>query len=120
MQLYSEAPETLAWIHVKPTILVCWWATLFSTIIILLRVAGRMIRSETLFTEDKMAFFCLIPMYARMGLVHVVLLYGTNNNDFSRADLTHDEIRRRAIGSGLVLASRVFYSATYVSAAITA
>lgn len=112
MTLYSEAPETLAWVHVKPTILVCWWATLFSSLIILLRVVGRMIRSEMLFTEDKMAFFCLIPMYVRMGLVHVILLYGTNNNDFSRTDLTQDEIRKRTIGSGLVLASRIFYSAT--------
>lgn len=112
MTLYSEPPELLSWAQVKPTLLVCWWATLFSTIIVLLRVAGRMIRSEMLFTEDKMAFFCLVPMYARMGLVHVVLLYGTNNADFSRTNLSPEEIRRRAVGSGLVLASRIFYSAT--------
>lgn len=112
MALYSSAPEPLAWAQVKPTILVCWWATLFSTLIILLRVAGRMIRSERLFSEDRMAFFCLIPLYMRMGLVHVVLVYGTNNNDFSQTTLTDDEIRRRTIGSGLVLASRICYSAT--------
>lgn len=116
MTLYSEPPELHPWAHVKPTLLVCWWATLFSTIIVLLRVSGRMIRSERLFAEDKMAFFCLIPMYVRMGLVHVILLYGTNNDDFSRTNLTPEEIRRRTIGSGLVLASRIFYSATYVSA----
>ncbi|ROW09376.1 hypothetical protein VMCG_02560 [Cytospora schulzeri] len=112
MTLYSEAPELVSWPYVKPTLLVCWWATLFCTVIILLRVAGRFVRSETLFTEDKMAFYSLIPMYARMGCVHVILVYGTNNTDFSNVTLTAEELRRRTIGSGLVLASRIFYSAT--------
>ncbi|KUI69104.1 hypothetical protein VM1G_04503 [Cytospora mali] len=112
MTLYSEAPELVSWPYVKPTLLVCWWATLFCTVIILLRVAGRFIRSEMLFSEDKMAFYALLPMYARMGCVHIVLTYGTNNTDFSNISLTADEIRRRTIGSGLVLASRIFYSAT--------
>lgn len=112
MTLYSEAPEHMHWSHIKPTILVCWWATLFSSIIILARVAGRFIRSEMLFTEDKMALLCLIPMYIRMGLVHVILLFGTNNVDLSGRVPSAEELRRRAIGSGLVLASRIFYSAT--------
>lgn len=112
MTLYSEAPEQLQWIHIKPTILVCWWATLFSSIIILARVAGRFIRSEMLFTEDKTALLCLIPLYTRMALVHVILVFGTNNSDFSGITPSPKEIRRRAIGSGLVLASRIFYSAT--------
>lgn len=112
MGLYSDAPDQLPWIDVKPTILVCWWATLFSTIIILVRVAGRFVRTERLFTEDKMAFFCLIPLYARMGLVHIILLYGTNNVQVSPMTLTPEELRRRRIGSGLVLASRIFYAAT--------
>lgn len=112
MTIYSAAPEHMQWIHIKPTILVCWWATLFSGIIILARVAGRFIRSERLFTEDKAALLCLIPLYARMGLVHVILVFGTNNSDFSGRALSAEEVRRRAIGSGLVLASRIFYSAT--------
>lgn len=112
MSLYSPAPEDLPWAYVKPTVLVCWWATLFSTIIILLRVAGRFIRSEMLFAEDKMAFLCLFPMYARMGCVHVILVYGTNNIDFTGRDLGKAELQRRAVASGLVLASRIFYSAT--------
>lgn len=112
MTLYSEAPELVSWPYVKPTLLVCWWATLFCTVVILLRVAGRFVRSEMLFPEDKMAFYSLLPMYARMGCVHVVLVYGTNNTDFSDVTLTAEEIRRRTIGSGLVLASRIFYSAT--------
>lgn len=112
MTIYSEAPQLVPWPYVKPTLLVCWWATLFCTVIILLRVAGRFIRSEMLFPEDKMAFYALLPMYARMGCVHVILIYGTNNTEFSNITLTPDEIRKRTIGSGLVLASRIFHSAT--------
>lgn len=112
MTIYSQAPEPLPWPYIKPTLLVCWWATLFCTVIILLRVAGRFIRSEMLFSEDRTAFYTLLPMYARMGCVHIILTYGTNNDNFSGLTLTADEIRRRTIGSGLVLASRFFYSAT--------
>ncbi|KAI0161614.1 hypothetical protein GGR52DRAFT_130901 [Hypoxylon sp. FL1284] len=94
----------------KPTLLVCWWITLFCTTIILLRVVGRFIRSEKLFREDKMAALSIIPLYLRMGCVHVILVYGTNNAHFT--ELTDEEIRMKSVASGLVLASRVLYAAT--------
>lgn len=50
----------------------------------------------------------LIPLLARMGLVHVILMYGTNNVD--GANLTPYEIYLRQIGSKLVLASRINYA----------
>jgi hypothetical protein len=62
--------------------------------------------------EDRLAFACLIPLFGRMALVHAVLLYGTNNT--TTAGLTEEDIRRRVIGSKLVLASRIFYAATCV------
>jgi hypothetical protein len=58
-----------------------------------------------------LAFACLIPLFCRMAVVHIILLYGTNNALIT--DQTADEIRRRAIGSKLVLVSRIFYAATY-------
>lgn len=45
-----------------------------------------------------------------MALVHVILLYGTNNA--ITTGLTAEQIYHRSIGSRLVLASRVFYAAT--------
>lgn len=60
-----------------------------------------------------MAAMAIIPLYLRMGCVHVILIYGTNNAHFT--ELTDEEIRMRSIASGLVLASRVLYAATYVS-----
>lgn len=63
-----------------------------------------------MFREDWLAFACMIPLFARMALVHVVILYGTNNTQTQ--GLSEDAIRRRVLGSKLVLASRIFYAAT--------
>lgn len=50
----------------------------------------------------------LIPLLARMGLVHVVLIWGTNNT--TSQGLTPLEIQHREIGSRLVLVSRIMYA----------
>ena len=56
----------------------------------------------------------IVPLLARMGFVHVVLLYGTNNVDL--AGLTDPvKIHHREIGSRLVLGARIFYALLYVS-----
>lgn len=50
----------------------------------------------------------LIPLLARMGLVHLVLLWGTNNT--TSESMTARDIRYREIGSRLVLVSRIMYA----------
>ena len=92
----------------NPTLLVSWWATLFSVTIILTRLCGRYIRIEHFFPEDKVMMASVIPLMIRMAFVHVVLIYGTNN--VKTAGLTAEDIRQREIGSKLVLASRIFYA----------
>jgi hypothetical protein len=74
------------------------------------RVAGRYIRTEKLFKEDWLAFACLIPLCIRMALVHLVLLYGTNN--MTTEGVSDDILQQRITGSKLVLGSRIFYAAT--------
>jgi hypothetical protein len=111
MSLYSPAPPARPWSEDKPTLLVCWWITAFSTTFILLRVTGRLIRVEKLFLEDKIAAAALVPLFIRMACVHVVLLYGTNNVELD-VSLSEGELYRRSIGSRLVLLSRIFYAAT--------
>jgi hypothetical protein len=110
MSLYSPPPPARSFKDDKPTLLVCWWCTLFAAVIILFRVTGRFIRSEKLFKEDWLAFATLIPLAIRMGLVHAILIYGTNNA--VTTGLSADEISKRITGSKLVLASRIFYAAT--------
>ncbi|KAI9642395.1 hypothetical protein NHQ30_009199 [Ciborinia camelliae] len=110
MTIYTSAPPARSFYDDKPTLLVCWWCTLFSAVIILFRVCGRYIRTEKLFKEDWLALACLVPLFARMALVHVILLFGTNNAVI--VDFSETALRRRAIGSRLVLVSRIFYAAT--------
>jgi hypothetical protein len=111
MPLYSSPPPLHAQNEDKPTLLVCWWITLFCATVILVRVSGRFIRSEKLFREDKTVVFAIIPLFIRMGLVHLVLLWGTNNAQFIWP-LTETEKMRKSVASGLVIASRMLYAAT--------
>ncbi|KAI3331547.1 hypothetical protein HD806DRAFT_163259 [Xylariaceae sp. AK1471] len=111
MPLYSPPPPLHTADDDKPTLLVCWWITLFCATVIFLRVVGRFVRSEKLFREDKTVMFAIIPLFIRMGLVHVVLLWGTNNAKFTWP-LTETEKMHRSVASGLVLASRMLYAAT--------
>jgi len=93
----------------NPTLLYSWWCTVFSAVIIGVRLSGRYIRNERLFREDKIMALSIIPLFARMGFVHVVLIWGTNNVNVST--LTDPLIiRHREIGSQMVLASRIFYA----------
>ncbi|UNI21588.1 hypothetical protein JDV02_007563 [Purpureocillium takamizusanense] len=112
MSIYSDAPELWPFRRDKPTLLVCWWATSFCALMILLRIAGRFIRTERLFLEDRIAALALIPLIMRMACVHFILIFGTNNADFTNVDLTDTQIHQKSVASGLVLASRFFYAAT--------
>ncbi|OIW32455.1 hypothetical protein CONLIGDRAFT_572653 [Coniochaeta ligniaria NRRL 30616] len=112
MGLYSDPPPLRPFQEDKPTLLVCWWITMFCTVIILLRVGGRFVRSERLFREDKVAALALIPLYLRMGCVHVILIYGTNNAQLAGANLSEQELHNKSIASGLTILSRILYAAT--------
>ncbi|KKZ64288.1 hypothetical protein EMCG_09720 [[Emmonsia] crescens] len=104
----SNPPDALTRWDVIPTLLVSWWCTGFSLAIIFVRVLGRYIRTQVLFPEDWVMLISVIPLLIRMGLVHLVLIYGTNN--IISANLSDIQIRRREIGSGLVLGARIFYA----------
>ena len=91
-----------------PTLLFSWWCTGFAVVIILFRLGGRKVRTNVLFREDHIMALSLIPLLMRMALVHVILLYGTNNVD--PTGLSPLQIHHRSIGSRLVLASRICYA----------
>ncbi|GAD98105.1 integral membrane protein, putative [Paecilomyces variotii No. 5] len=92
----------------NPTLLISWWATGFSLVIILVRVCGRYIRTERFFPEDKVMMASIIPLLIRMAFIHVVLIWGTNNTQTE--GLSEIDIRHREIGSRLVLVARIFYA----------
>ncbi|OAG12411.1 uncharacterized protein CC84DRAFT_1211974 [Paraphaeosphaeria sporulosa] len=108
--LYNDAPpERRTRIANNPTLLYSWWCTIFSLVIIGTRLAGRYIRNDRLFREDKIMAGSIVPLLARMALIHVVLIWGTNNVDTSK--LTDPlKIHHREIGAKLVIAARIFYT----------
>ncbi|POR38333.1 Uncharacterized protein TPAR_01453 [Tolypocladium paradoxum] len=112
MAFYSPPPPARPFSDTKPTLLVAWWITAFCTCLILLRLAGRYVRVEKLFLEDKIAALALLPLFLRIACVHVVLLYGTNNAQLAGLDLSTEEVEQRVVASRVVLAGRVFYAAT--------
>ncbi|CRG89240.1 hypothetical protein PISL3812_06276 [Talaromyces islandicus] len=101
-------PDPHTRVQDNPTLLISWWCTCFSFVIILIRVIGRYQRTNRFFTEDKFMIASIIPLFVRMAFVHVVLIWGTNNT--KTQSLTALDIRHREIGSRLVLASRIFYA----------
>ena len=106
---YSSPPPAQDALVNNPTLLLSWWCTCFSIVIILVRLGGRWVRTETLFIEDKIMAVSIIPLLARMGCVHVVLRWGTNNAILD--GLTAQDIWQREIGSKCVLPARIFYAA---------
>jgi hypothetical protein len=114
MGLYSAPPPPRPFIDTKPTLLTSWWITTLCAVIIVLRLLGRCIRIERLFREDVYAAAALIPLFLRMGVVHPILLFGTNNVLVSDAlPLSDNEVWQRSIGSRLVLVSRLLHPAVY-------
>jgi hypothetical protein len=105
----SEAPAARSFQQDKPTLLVCWWCTLYAIAIVLFRILGRYVRAEKMFLDDRIMLASLIPLLGRMAFVHVVLLFGTNNAITD--GLSDEDIHRRAIGSGLVLWARIMEAA---------
>lgn len=72
------------------------------------RVVGRYARTMRAFPDDKWMAASAVPLMIRVGLVHAVLVLGTNNVDST--GMGEEEVRRRELGSRLVLASRVMYA----------
>ena len=106
---FSTPPPAKDAIANNPTLLLSWWCTGFALAIIIVRISGRYVRTEKLFREDKIMALSIIPLLARMALVHLVLIWGTNNT--ITTGLTSADIQRRMVGSKLVLASRIMYAA---------
>ncbi|KAF2152744.1 hypothetical protein K461DRAFT_268639 [Myriangium duriaei CBS 260.36] len=104
----SNPPVPHDGIHNRPTLLYSWWCTIFASLLILARLAARKIRIDKLFFEDKIMAATIIPLFIRMGCIHVVLNKGTNNVDSS--SLNAGQIADREVGSKVVLAARVFFS----------
>ncbi|KXG50677.1 uncharacterized protein PGRI_044440 [Penicillium griseofulvum] len=116
--IYSDTPPAMQTrAEMNPTLMMSWWATVFSLIIIVIRLFGRYVRVERFFIEDKVMMASVFPLLIRMILVHFVLILGTNNTTIT--GLTEKEISNRELGSKLVLAARIFYAIFIWTAKVT-
>ncbi|KAG0158622.1 hypothetical protein PDIDSM_6137 [Penicillium digitatum] len=115
---YQETPPAFQTRNqINPTLMMSWWATMFSLVIIVVRLCGRYIRVERFFAEDKVMMIAVMPLLIRMVLVHFVLVLGTNNT--TTTGLSEKEISKRELGSKLVLAARIFYALFIWTAKVT-
>jgi hypothetical protein len=114
---HARPPASQTKLDMHPTLLISWWCTGFALAVILVRVGGRYVRTEKLFREDKIMAASTIPLMARMALVHVILIWGTNNT--ATDTLTAIDVQHRQTGSKLVLASRILYAAFIWTAKLT-
>ncbi|KAK1820904.1 hypothetical protein LTR12_004616 [Friedmanniomyces endolithicus] len=111
MSLWDAAPpEARSRMQNWPTLLYSHWTTAFSAVIILTRLCGRKVRSGVLFAEDYVMLLAMIPLFIRMGLIHMVLIYGTNNIRTSGYNLSASDLERHSTGARLVLVARIFYA----------
>lgn len=93
----------------RPTLLVTWWCCGCCLVIIFCRVVGRYNRTLRIYNDDKWMAASAVPLLIRVAVIHAVLTLGTNNVDTK--GMEEAEVRRRVLGSRLVLFARVMYTA---------
>lgn len=96
-----------------PTILIVWLFSWLALAIMATRLALRKLRRQAFVLGDYFTMAAVFCALARLGLVHVVITWGTNNVT-AKFRATHHwapgEIYRREVGSKLALVNRVFYN----------
>jgi hypothetical protein len=94
------------------TLIMMWVFTWAAMIIMILRLIMRKFRKQRFEASDYVTMVCMFCLLARNGLVHVVLIWGTNalTDDFRASHIfTADEIYQRETGSKLAVINRLFY-----------
>ncbi|PWW80252.1 hypothetical protein C7212DRAFT_355752 [Tuber magnatum] len=95
------------------TLVVTYVCTILALILIFVRLGLRYHRREGMYLDDIWMGISLVPLIIRLGVIHVVLAYGTNN--FSRKEypveaMSEVETMRRTAGSKMILAGRIIYA----------
>ncbi|KAF8417143.1 hypothetical protein EV426DRAFT_540687, partial [Tirmania nivea] len=97
------------------TLITTYICTFLSLTFIAIRLICRRIRGERYwsFHDDIWMGLSVIPLLLRLGLIHVVIFYGTNSLSMEMAWPLEEEesMDRRILGSKSVLASRITYTA---------
>ncbi|KAL5361126.1 hypothetical protein BJX96DRAFT_81522 [Aspergillus floccosus] len=95
------------------TLVILWVFTWLAIALIALRLLLRKVKRAPFVLGDYFSMGAIFCALVRLALVHVILLWGTNNMPATFRQTHHftsDEIRRREIASKFVLVNRVFYN----------
>ncbi|KAJ5976848.1 hypothetical protein N7501_000190 [Penicillium viridicatum] len=95
------------------TLIILWVFTWVTVGLIVFRLLVRKLKGFKFVLGDYFAMGAIFCALARLGLVHVIIIWGTNNMSAKfrhTHNFTPEEVRRREIASKLVLANRVFYN----------
>ncbi|KAL0933824.1 Pth11-like integral membrane protein [Colletotrichum truncatum] len=96
-----------------PTLLIHWLFSCLALSIMVARLAWRRIARQEYNLGDWLTIAACVCALTRLGLIHVVLTWGTNNVSPKYRQthtFTDEEIYRREIGSKLSIVNRVFYN----------
>lgn len=95
------------------TLIILWVFTWAAIGLMVLRLLVRKWKGSQFLLGDYFSLGAILCALVRLALVHVILIWGTNNMTTTFRHTHHftsEEIRRREIASKLVLANRVFYN----------
>ncbi|KAJ6078656.1 hypothetical protein N7467_008409 [Penicillium canescens] len=95
------------------TLIILWVFTWMAIGLIVLRLLLRKVKGLKFVLGDYFAMGAILCALVRLALVHVILIWGTNNMSTTFRHTHHftpEEIRRREIASKFVLTNRVFYN----------
>lgn len=96
-----------------PTLLIHWLFSGLAFAVMLARLVWRKVAKQPFNMGDYLTMAACICLVARVGLIHVVLTWKTNNMSAALRKtyvFTEDDIYRRTVGSKLSLVNRVFYN----------
>ncbi|KAK1981811.1 hypothetical protein LZ30DRAFT_719217 [Colletotrichum cereale] len=96
-----------------PTLLIHWLFSCLAFSVMVVRLVWKKVAKQDFNIGDWLTIAAIVCAMTRLGLIHVVLTWGTNN--VSKAyrkthAFSNEEIYRREIGSKLSIVNRVFYN----------
>ncbi|KAM0322191.1 hypothetical protein ACHAQA_009681 [Verticillium albo-atrum] len=96
-----------------PTLFIHWLFSWLALVIMVARLVWRKVARQPFNGGDYLTMGACFCVMARMGLIHVVLTWKTNNVSAAIRKtyvFTAEDIHRRQVGSKLSLVNRVFYN----------
>lgn len=97
----------------ETTLVIHWVFSCLAILVMLVRLVWKRATRQSFNMGDYLTMAAIVCALTRLGLIHVVLTWGTTNMPRrfrAKHKFTDQEIYRREIGSQLSIANRFFYN----------